>query len=552
MECHAFPMKYTSVSFLSGVALLMSVAICFQSGAVASSPSVSPADDTVIEIDATGQGRPFQHSWEQSFGSDRADMVLTESYLRNAETTKAATDFQYVRFHGIFADTMGILAPDAAGHINYNFRKVDAVYDSLLRRHIRPFVELSFMPSLLGSNLLRRNGGLEPLVTLRPEDPVRQITDYSGGTLWYRANVSPPARMAAWNDLIRAFVTHLEQRYGRDEVRQWPFEVWNEPDQATWTGNPKKESYFALYDNTARTIKAVDPEVRVGGPSTGAIHWVGDFVHHVAQAHVPADFVSTHIYANDPPNLLRLPKSSDNSGNTVCDATRTARKIINQSDRPGLPLYISEFGADWDIHNGTADRSWVAPWLAETIRECDGLAPIMSYWTFSDDFEEQGVLNNELPGAYGLLTTHGIPKPAFNAFALLHHLGSRRLATRPASADALATRTSEGKIAVAVWNRSPNRSRNVTLDLHGAATTTGAMVTVLDRQHGSPSARFAELGRPETPTDSQTKALIASSKLPTPEPATGCVRPDFCTLVLPPESVALLVIPKRPDVPKHG
>lgn len=526
---------------------LWTAVVAGMAGGVSWSAWAGPQDDVPsIEIDASGAGKPFHHSWEQAFGSDRADMVLTESYLRNADRTRQATDFRYVRFHGIFDDTMGIMAPDADGHMHYNFRKVDAVYDSLLAHHIRPLVELSFMPSAIGSDLLRRNGGLEPLVHWKADEQARPITDYSGGTLWYRANVTFPAHMADWNALIRAFVEHLEQRYGAEEVRQWPFEVWNEPDQATWVAQPKMATYFALYDNTARTIKAVDPALRVGGPATGAIHWVGDFVEHVNRDHVPVDFISTHIYANDPPDLLRLPQSAANTGNIVCDATRTARRAIDRSGRADLPLYITEFGADWDIHDGSADRPWVAPWIAQTVRDCDGLAPIMSYWTFSDDFEEQGVSANELPGAYGLLTTHGIPKPAFNAFALLHRLGNRRLPTGSEHDDVLATRRGDGVIAVALWNRDADRAREKHLAFKGLASVKGATMIVIDRSHGTPSALFDSMGRPASPTREQADALAAAARLPAPIPAADCRSASDCDVRLAPESLALLLVPTQP------
>lgn len=523
--------------FFSMTIVIAAIGIFLPESAVAK----DDAAQTIIDI--SGRKTPFDHSWEKAFGSDRADMVLTASYLENAERTKKETDFRYVRFHGIFDDTMGILVPDGSGGMRYNFRKIDAVYDALLKRRIRPLIELSFMPSAIGSDVLRRNGGLEPLVRLKADDPLKPITDYSGATLWYHANVTPPARMSDWNALIHAFVAHLEQRYGRDEVRQWPFEVWNEPDQATWKGQPRMASYFDLYDNTARTIKSVDSALRVGGPATGAIHWVGDFVRHVNHEHVPIDFVSTHIYANDPPDLLKLPKSPQNTGNTVCDATRKARQTIDHSGRSDLPLYITEFGADWDIHNGSADRPWVAPWLAETIRDCDGLAPIMSYWTFSDDFEEQGVLDNELPGAYGLLTTHGIPKPSFNAFALLHRLGDERLAVQSDAQNVLATRRKDGSIAIALWNRNSTETRKEHLALKGLPAVKDATLTVLDHKHGTPAARFAAMGKPNTPTPDQVTELMKAGRLPAAQPASECAGNSDCAVTLPPDSLALLIIP---------
>ncbi|MCX2563178.1 GH39 family glycosyl hydrolase [Acetobacter thailandicus] len=497
------------------------------------------ASSSSVVIDTTAAGKPFPHFWEQAFGSGRADLVLTHSYVENAKATKKATDFRYVRFHGILDDSMGIMAPDTQGHMHYNFHKFDAVYDNLLRLHIRPYVELSFMPSLIGSDLLRRNSGLEPLMNMTASEPPKPVTDFSKGALWYRANVTPPAHMEEWNDLIRALVTHLEQRYGKDEVRKWPFEVWNEPDQATWVGFPRMESYFALYDNTARTIKSVDPALQVGGPSTGAIHWVGDFIDHVVRYHVPVDFISTHIYANDPPDLLNLPKSPENTGNTVCDATRVARATLTRSSLHHLPLYISEFGADWDMKNGTAERSWISPWLAETIRDCDGLAPIMSYWTFSDDFEEQGVADRELPGAYGLLSSRGIPKPAFNAFALLHQLGNMRLPVSPQNSDILATRNNNQGISLALWNRSHDQKKVMSFDLQGLKTKKASLV-IIDEHHGTPQDLYNAMNRPATPTDVQTQALVNAAHIP--EAQQIAVHATGNIIVLPPESLALLVV----------
>ena len=98
---------------------------------------------------------------------------------------------------------------------------------------------------------------------------------------------------------MRAFAQHLVERYGIDEVSQWYFEVWNEPNIDFWAGDPKQATYFDLYDHTARALKAVNSRIRVGGPATAAAHWVPEFLNHAAEQHVPVDFVSTHGYADD-------------------------------------------------------------------------------------------------------------------------------------------------------------------------------------------------------------------------------------------------------------
>ena len=179
-----------------------------------------------------------------------------------------------MRFHAILDDEVGVYDEDKQGKPIYNFSYVDQIYDGLLANNVKPFVELSFMPSKLAA---------------RPDLQ----------SFWYHPNVSPPKDYAKWDDLITQFIKHLVDRYGIEEVATWYFEVWNEPNLDFWTGTPKQESYFELYDHTARDIKAVSPRLRVGGPATAQAAWVPAMIQHAAQKNVPLDFVSSHVYGND-------------------------------------------------------------------------------------------------------------------------------------------------------------------------------------------------------------------------------------------------------------
>ncbi len=208
------------------------------------------------------------------FGSGRAILSLRQSYRRDLKAVKRVAEFQYVRFHGIFDDDVGFYQEDAQGRPEYNFSYIDQIYDGLLANGIRPFVELSFMPGALAST------------------PERQA-------FWYHPYVAPPRDWDRWEDMIRAFAQHLVARYGIDEVSQWYFEVWNEPNIDFWAGKPKQETYFHLYDVTARALKSVSPRLRVGGPATAQAAWVSAFISHCANGNVPIDFVSTHVYGND-------------------------------------------------------------------------------------------------------------------------------------------------------------------------------------------------------------------------------------------------------------
>ena len=116
---------------------------------------------------------------------------------------------------------------------------------------------------------------------------------------WYKPLPSPPRDPAKWSALIEAFANHLEARYGKNEVQSWYFEVWNEPNIDFWNGDPKQQTYFDLYDVTAKAIKNVDQKLRIGGPATAQAAWVNDFIAHCLQNKIPFDFVSTHVYGND-------------------------------------------------------------------------------------------------------------------------------------------------------------------------------------------------------------------------------------------------------------
>ena len=424
-------------------------AIAFASGMLAL------AQET-IDIDAQATAKPFPHFWEQMFGSGRAILALRESYREDLRAVKKVADFRYVRFHAIFHDEVGVYNEDEHGNPVYNFSYVDQIYDGLLKNGVRPFVEISFMPKKLAFN----PDALHPF--------------------WYKQNVSPPKSMERWDDLIRHFAQHLVDRYGIDEVSQWYFEVWNEPNIDFWNGVPQQRSYFDLYAHTARALKAVNSRLRVGGPATAAAHWVGDFVKYTAENHVPVDFVSTHGYADDTVEDLFGTHEEIPMDDRVCRAAAKVRGEIKASAMPSLPLFWTE----WNVQGmkESRDTLFVGPALANTVRECDGLAEMMSFWTFSDVFEEGGPIPKPFIGMFGLRAKGGINKPSYYASGLLHQLGDSRIAND--AKDAIVTRTADGGLAIAVWNLvDPDQqgtTRKTTLNISHIAANAGATVERID------------------------------------------------------------------------
>ena len=453
-----------------------------------SSGAAAPASDEIV-IDASAPAHKFPHFWEQMFGSGRAVLSLRDSYRRDLREVKQITDFRYVRFHAIFHDEVGLYDEDKQGNATYNFSYVDQIYDGLLDNHVRPFVELSFMPKKLAS-----------------------AETYQA--FWYRPVVSPPKDWAKWDSMIDQFARHFVERYGIDEVSQWYFEVWNEPNLDFWAGDPRQSTYWDLYDHTARALKAVSPRLRVGGPATAQAAWVDAFIKHCHDNNVPADFTSTHVYGNDRSQDVFGTDETIPRNQMVCRAVKKVHDQIKESTEPNLPLIWSEFNASYMNEPNVTDTSYMGPWLADTIRQCDGLVDMMSYWTFSDVFEEQGVVKTPFYGGFGLIAADDIPKPAFNAFKLLHQLGTERVDVD--SDSALATRERDGSFAVAVWNYAPpdgkGPARTFTLRFKGFSPKQ-ASISVVDPEHGDSQTADEKMGSPLYPTQSQIRALRMAGTL---------------------------------------
>ena len=500
-------------------------AVCLALLLTAGSAGAHAAQDGVriehIAIDAHATATSFPHFWEQGFGSGRAILTLRESYRDDLRALKKATDLKYLRFHAIFHDEVGVYDEDVQGNAVYNFSYIDQIYDGLLANGVRPFVEISFMPKKLAARQ-----DLHPF--------------------WYKQNVAPPKDYARWDGLIRAFAEHLVQRYGIDEVAQWYFEVWNEPNIDFWTGEPKQASYFELYDHTARTLKAVSTWLRVGGPATAAADWVPDFLAHVTREKVPVDFVSTHGYADDTVENLFHRSEVIPLDERVCRAIGKVRGEIRASALPTLPLMWTEWNVpSFGEQYKARDTTYVGAALAEDIRQCDGLVDILSYWTFDDVFEENGVVREPFYGGFGTIAAGGIKKPAFYAYELLHRLGETRLASEAGST--LVTRRPDGTLVVALWNVvDPDRSGTAVefnLRISHVNPASPVLVRRVDATHGNVLPAYAAMGSPRYPTRQQIAQLNRSSATGAPQRLT--LHGGELRLSVPVNGLALLEIPAR-------
>ena len=473
-----------------------------------------------VVIDARATGKPFPHFWEQTFGSGRAILTLRDGYRSDLREVKKVTDFGYVRFHNILHDEVGVYDEDEKGNPVYNFSYVDQIYDGLLTNGVRPFVEISFMPKKLA---LRQD--VHPF--------------------WYKQIVSPPKDYKKWDDLMHALAQHLVDRYGIDEVAQWYFEVWNEPNIDFWSGEPKEATYFELYDHTARALKAVNARLRVGGPATSSAHWVDTFIAHAVAEKVPTDFISSHGYADDTVQDLFGTNDDIPMDHRLCLAIKKVHDQIKQSARPDLPLMWTEWNVPSFGPLNARDTEYVGAALADDIRQCDGLVNMMSFWTFSDVFEEGGPGKEPFDGSFGLMALGGIKKPSYSGFALLHKLGEERIAQD--APEVLVTRRRDGTLAIAAWNLvDPDKTgtaRRVDFEIRGAAPDTRIRVLRADSEHGNTLAAYKKMASPRYPTQAQVRALNAVADLDSA--LNGRLEKGSIALTVPVNGVVLLEVPVK-------
>src|SRR5258705_6513845 len=379
----------------------------------------------VIDVDYSRVKGKHNIFFREVVGAGRAAEGLRADWQRDLDVVHRECGFKYIRFHGLLQDEMGVYSEDNQGRPIYNFQYVDTLYDAILKTDLKPFVELSFMPQALAS------GGKT--------------------VFWWKGNITPPKDYGKWEQLVQALVRHWTTRYGADEVKQWYFEVWNEPNlDIFWSGN--QAEYFKLYEVTARAIKSISPDYRVGGPATAGHAWVTQTIKFATKNQVPLDFISTHDYGvrgigvdESGTQQLFLITEPD----AIIGGVKGVRNEITSSLMPGLPLHYTEWSTSYSPRDPVHDSYISAPYILTKLKGIEGRADSMSYWTFTDIFEENGVVPSPFHGGFGLLNFQGLRKPAFYAYQFLNKLGETEL--QSSDKDAWACRNDKG-VQVLFWN----------------------------------------------------------------------------------------------------
>jgi len=466
---------------------------------------------------------PLTHFWEHTVGSGHAPLALRADWQRQIKQCHDELGTRYVRFHGLLSDDVGTLICHEEKFL-YSFFNVDSVFDFLLSIGMKPFVELSFMPRALSSG---------------------------GTTVFnYQANVTPPRDYQEWAALIGKLVSHWVGRYGVGEVREWFFEVWNEPNlKEFWTGT--REDYFKLYRHTARAIKSVDANLRVGGPATAKNEWIEEFLDFCERNNLPADFVTTHHYPTD-----AFGEEGDDTETQLAKSRRSVLREQAQDARRrarGLPLYYTEWNASSNPRDPLHDEPYAAAFVAKTIMEANGLVEGYSFWTFTDIFEENYFPSVPFHGGFGLMNLHGIPKPTYRAYQLLHALGTEQLLVDGAheTVNAWVTRK-EHSLTILLTNHALPRhaitTEQVSFRLTNTPPSCSAYIERIDGAHANAKRMWKEMGEPEYLKAHEVERLQEASRMwKEPQQWEYAERTVYLDITLPPHAVASVTLEFAPE-----
>ena len=393
----------------------------------------------LIEADLASTRGPMSRMYNFCVGAGRANEGLRADWQRQLRQVHADCGFRYIRFHGLFGDDMGVYHEDKNGNSIYNWQYIDELFDFITSIGMKPFIELGFMPSQLASG---------------PHT-----------IFWYKANVTPPKDYAKWEAFIAAFTRHVTERYGADEVRSWYFEVWNEPNlTGFWMGTTGDKTYdeflptaqaeyYKLYASSARAVKSIDATYRVGGPATAGSGWIGETLAYCADNKVPLDFVSTHTYATNSGYLDETGGAGtvfSPDRNAVTGEVKGVRAKIDASPFAKAELHYTEWSSSYTPADPLHDSYHSTAFILDKIRNIGDAANSMSYWTFTDIFEEAGPRTTPFHGGFGLLNYQDLRKPAFYAYKFLNRLGDHELAC--ADPAAFVCRANDGAVQALFWD----------------------------------------------------------------------------------------------------
>jgi len=383
--------------------------------------------ERIISLDFNKTKGAFNTMFKECIGAGRANEGLRADWQQQLAMVKNECDFKYIRMHGLLCDDMGVYKEDKEGNPLYNYMYIDVLFDFIQSIDMKPFIELGFMPSDLASG---------------------ETTIF-----WWKGNVTPPKDYEKWEELVRNLTQHWTERYGVEEVKTWYFEVWNEPNLTPWFWTGTQEEYFKLYTSSVKAIKSVNSSYRVGGPATAGAAWEPEMIEYCEKNNVPIDFISTHSYGVRQGFLDEHGNTGtvlDKNPMTISYDVLQSHKEITESKMPHLELHYTEWSSSYTPSDPIHDSYHEAAFILQKLKQIGNAANSMSYWVFTDIFEEAGPRFTPFHGGFGLLNIHGVKKSAYFTYSFLNNLGETEL-LNPDSAS-WACKNANGDIQVLFWD----------------------------------------------------------------------------------------------------
>jgi xylan 1,4-beta-xylosidase len=427
---------------------------------------------------------------------------------------------------------------DAAGKPVYDWKVVDQIFDTYIKVGAKPLVEVGFMPEALS---------VKPQPYRHYWEPGKQYSEIYTGWAY------PPKDYAKWAELVRQWVLHSVERYGKEEVLTWYWELWNEPDISYWKGAP--EEYNKLYDYTADAIKRALPQARVGGPATTgpsaqrAAAFLRQFLEHCArgkndvtgQTGAPLDFITYHAKGNPrvvegyvQMGLMKNLADIDNGLKIIADFPqfKALPIILTESDPEGCAACSARVYPHNTYRNGAMYPVYTAAHINNAFKLADRYqANLEGLMTWAFEFEDQPWFDG-----FRSLATNGVDKPVLNVFRMAGMMRGDRVKVESSGAvgldailkegvrgkpdiDALAARA-EREVSVMTWNYhdndAPASDSAVRLTISGLPAAAQRVLVKhyrIDRDHGNAYTVWKEMGSPQNPTPEQYARLEAAGQL---------------------------------------
>src|SRR4051794_31879009 len=431
--------RLPSVTFKSIAIVLAAVAVAANTRQPAA-PDASFA--VTIRVDASASLGPLPQAW-RFFGADEPNYAtMRDGRALLGALGQLAPDRVYFRTHNLLTTgdgTPGLkwgstnaYREDASGRPLYDWTILDRIFDTYREQHVRPYVEIGFMPEALSTH---------PQPYRHSWTPTAKYDDIFTGWAW------PPRDYGRWRDLVEQWARHMVERYGRAEVEQWYWETWNEPNIGYWRGSP--EEFLRLHDYAVDGVRRALPTARVGGPDTAGHggpfmrafldHAIGGTNLATGQTGTPIDFVSFH--AKGQPSFVdghvRLGIAAqlatiDTGFGTIASYPSLRQKpiVIGESDPDGCAACQ---GPQLGYRNTSLYASYTAASYARILDlaskhgvSLDGALT----WAF--EFEDQPWF-----AGFRALATNGVGLPVLNVFRMLGRLEGERVSVSSDAAAAL-------------------------------------------------------------------------------------------------------------------